>query len=109
MLNDQSWFGVNTEVSENSLLKAFSSGMKMRAKTSGLVDDFDEASRVGIDQLLTVRLAHECGAAPTKVAVSQRRVGSDTPSGSSISNQRPLAEFAARTFNEDCRLFLQGY
>jgi hypothetical protein len=63
-------------------------------------DRFDEETSVGLDQLLMIRLAQRLGAAPDKLR------GSD---GERISNQRPIAEKAAREFSEDIRRFVRSY
>ena len=67
----------------NSLLHSpQASGSK--AKRANLRSDrFDEAAKIGLDQLLTVRLAQLCGEAPSKA------VGKGDPGP--IPNQRPIA------------------
>jgi hypothetical protein len=57
---------------------------------------------VGIDQLLMIRLAQQLGEAPDKVRAK-------TEGGDRISNQRPIAELAARHFSEDIRRFVRSY
>ena len=98
----QTWFPVARNFEKNVLLHAFSQGIER----TGLVgnraaDKFDELYQdIGLDQLLMIRLAQLIGAAPDKA----RGKGS-----TSISNQRPIAENAARDFSEDIRRFVRSY
>jgi hypothetical protein len=70
--------------------------------TSGLTDDrFDEGKQIGIDQLLTVRIAGGCGERPSFAS------GRDNPSP--IPNQHPIATLAAEKFREDLVTFLLAY
>ena len=99
---EQTWFAVARGHEENLLLKAFSRGVK-RAGLDGnmAADKFDERLEdIGIDQLLMIRLAQRLGAAPDKLR------GKQSPQ---ISNQRPIAEKAARHFSEDIRRFVRSY
>ena len=92
----KSWFAVGEGFEKNVLLSAFNQGVVRRGELgSRTADKFDEESDVGLDQLLMVRLAQRLGAAPDKL-----RGG-----GERISNQRPIAEEAARHFSEDIRRF----
>lgn len=97
----RSWFAVGAGYEDNVLLRAFSQGVSrsglLADKTS---DRFDEESSVGIDQLLTIRLAQQLGEAPDKPR------GKDA---GPISNQRPIAESAARNFSEDMRRFVRAF
>ena len=101
--NDKpTWFPVATNLEKNLLLNAFSPGIER----IGLVGDhaadkFDERCHdIGLDQLLMIRMAQLTGAAPDKARVK----------GSTyISNQRPVAETAARDFSEDIRRFVRSY
>lgn len=109
--SEKSWFRTKSDFRDNLLLKTFGQGMKARETGSDLVDDFDESQALAIDQLLTARIAKACKAAPKKIQVrsgSNRHFaeGRGTPE---IANQHPIATTAARHFNEDFRLFLQGY
>lgn len=94
-------FPVVTGHEENLLLRAFNRGVTQ----SGLVanrpsDKFNERDEeVGIDQLLTIRLAQSLGAAPQKASGKNFR----------ISNQRPVAERAAQNFSDDIRRFVRAY
>ena len=95
------WFAVGVGYEDNVLLRAFSQGVSRRGgrdfKTS---DQFDEESSVGLDQLLTIRLAQQLGEAPDKPR------GKDA---GPISNQRPIAETAARNFSDDIRRFVRAF
>jgi len=99
----RTWFAVGRDFEDNVLLKAFHQGVVRerayladRAKADGFQEDAD----VGLDQLLMIRLAQQLGAAPDKLRGSE---------GERISNQRPIAERAARDFSEDIRRFVRAY
>ena len=104
-LNDeeeQTRFAVGKGYENNVLLRAFSQGVTRRGNFLGDVtsDRFDEKdSSVGLDQLLMIRLAQQLPEPPGKMR------GQD----SAISNQRPIAENAARHFSEDIRRFVRSY
>lgn len=84
----------------NVLLKAVGQGMR-RGHIGNLAGDrFDESVPIGIDQLLTIRIAQALGAAPAP----QRG-----KSGSAIPNQRPIATQVSRAFSEDIRKFVREY
>ena len=96
------WFAVGRGFENNVLLRAFHQGVtrdeaELGSRTS---DRFDEETPVGLDQLLMIRLAQQLGAAPDKLRGSE---------GEQISNQRPIAEKAARDFSEDIRRFVRSY
>ena len=98
---DRTWFAVGQGFEQNLLLSAFNHGVVRRGELgSRTADKFDEESDIGLDQLLMVRLAQSLGAAPDKLR------GGD---GERISNQRPIAEEAARHFSEDIRRFVRSY
>lgn len=101
---DRTWFAVGRGFENNVLLRAFHQGVGRRDEAGTLAsrtsDRFDEETLVGLDQLLMIRLAQELGAAPEKLR------GGD---GDQISNQRPIAEKAARDFSEDIRRFVRSY
>ena len=98
---DKTWFAVGQGFEQNLLLSAFNHGVVRRGELgSRTADKFDEESDIGLDQLLMVRLAESLGAAPDKLR------GGD---GERISNQRPIAEQAARHFSEDIRRFVRSY
>ena len=93
------WFPVGKKYEENVLLGAFSQGVTRRGEVlSDLASDWfeEEDDSVGLDQLLMVRLAQQLGTAPDKMRGKE---------AGPISNQRPIAEQAARNFSEDIRRF----
>jgi hypothetical protein len=97
----RTWFAVGRGFQENVLLKAFDAGVVpgdiLGSRTS---DRFDERAPVGLDQLLTVRLAQQLGAAPDKLRGVE---------GEKIWNQRPISQKAAREFSEDMRRFVRAF
>jgi len=98
---DRTWFAVGRGFENNVLLRAFHQGVTLRGEISSRTSDyFEEHARVGLDQLLMIRLAQQLRAAPDKL----RGQG-----GEKISNQRPIAERAARHFSEDIRSFVRAY
>ncbi|MGH7495186.1 MAG: hypothetical protein ACREOO_22675 [bacterium] len=101
---ERSWFAVGRGFEDNVLLKAFHQGVVWReAKgelSSRASDRFEEQKPVGLDQLLMIRLAQQLKEAPDKLRGSE---------GARISNQRPIAEQAARHFSEDIRRFVRTY
>ena len=70
-------------------------------RTNVRSDRFDEGVKIGLDQLLTVRLAQICGEAPGKA------VGRGQPGP--IPNQRPIAARAGSIFREDFLVFFDCY
>jgi hypothetical protein len=98
---DQTWFAVGGGFENNVLLRAFHQGVVRKGQLSSRTSDqFEEDAEVGLDQLLMIRVAQQLGAAPDKM----RGAG-----GEKISNQRPIAEQAARHFSEDIRRFVRSY
>ena len=100
---DRALFTVARGYEDNVLLHAFSQGVTRRgAVLDDLASDrFDDQDKtVGLDQLLMIRFAQQLAAAPDKIR------GKD---GGPISNQRPIAENAARNFSDDIRRFLRSY
>lgn len=100
-------FSVANGYKDNVLLRAFSQGLTHRGgyladQASDLFQDSNEA--VGLDQLLTVRLALELGAAPAKL-----RAPRQGPDAHRISNQRPIAKVVGRRFSDDIRRFARSY
>jgi len=94
-------FAVGRGFEDNVLLQVFHKGVVRKGELSSLTSDrFSEISEVGLDQLLMIRLAQKLGAAPDKLRGKE---------GSLISNQRPIAELAARHFSEDIRRFVRHY
>lgn len=95
------WFPVGKKYEENVLLGAFSQGVTREGPLGDLAADrFKEDHAVGLDQLLMIRLAQQLSTAPDKI----RGRGAGP-----ISNQRPIAERAARDFSEDIRRFVRSY
>jgi hypothetical protein len=99
--NEKGWFAIGRGFEDNVLLKAFHQGLVREGPLSDrTADHFREETPVGLDQLLMIRLAKHLGAAPDKLRGSE---------GERISNQRPVAEQAARHFSEDIRRFVRAY
>lgn len=97
----KTWFAVGREFESNVLLRVFHKGVERKGELgSRTADKFNEASPVGLDQLLMIRLAQELGAAPEKLYGKE---------GERIPNQRPIAAKAAREFSEDIRRFVRSY
>ncbi len=101
---EQSWFTVGRGFEENVLLRVFHDGVIREGQfdANRTADRFDETAEVGLDQLLMIRLAQQLGEAPDKVRAK-------TEVGDRISNQRPIAEVAARHFSEEIRRFVRSY
>ena len=98
---EKTWFAVGEGFEKNVLLSAFNQGVVRRGELgSRTADRFDEESDVGLDQLLMIRLAQQLRAAPDKLRGGE---------GERISNQRPIADEAARQFSEDIRRFVRSY
>jgi len=98
---DKSWFGIGQGFEDNVMLQAFHQGI---VRNDGLMgnrsaDLFEETSEVGLDQLLTIRLAQHLESAPDKLRGKQEK----------ISNQRPIAERATQYFSADLRRFIRTY
>lgn len=105
---DLTRFPVLNRYEENPLFRAFGQGVNRRSgSSSDLASDcFDETDdTVGLDQLLTIRLAQQLQAAPQKVRPSKTQ-GADAHR---ISNQRPIAKAAGQRFSDDIRRFVRSY
>lgn len=98
---EKSWFRIGSDVEHNLLLKVLGKGMELGHGLSDLNERFDDSVDVGVDQLLTIRMAQQCGAAPQKLKESGK--------GSEIPNRHPAAKQASRALNEDFRIVLQAY
>ena len=99
----KTWFPVGRRYEENVLLGAFSQGVTRRGEVlKDLSSDRfkEEDDSVGLDQLLMIRLTQQLKTAPEKVRGKE---------GGPISNQRPIAEQAARNFSDDIRRFVRSY
>ena len=96
------WFAVAKGHEENLLLRSFSQGIERPGFVDHLAADrFNEKDqRIGLDQLIMVRLAQTLGNAPDKLRGRE---------GAKISNQRPVSETASRAFSEDIRRFVRSY
>ena len=105
---DRTRFPVLNRYEDNPLFRAFGQGVTRRSgSSSDLASDcFDEThDALGLDQLLTIRLARQLRTAPQKVRPSKTQ-GADAHK---ISNQRPIAEAAGRRFSDDIRRFVRSY
>ena len=105
---DPTRFPVVNRYEDNPLLRAFSQGVTRRGDllADHASDRFDEEDdAVGLDQLLTIRLAQQLGTAPSKPRPSPRQ----GPDADRISNQRPIARAAGRRFSDDIRRFVRSY
>jgi hypothetical protein len=111
--NEPTWFAVGHGFANNLLLQAFHQGIVHDGLLGDRASDrFDEATPIGLDQLLMVRLAQCLGEAPAKLL--DREPGktgetSENARGSQISNKRPIAERAASEFSDDIRRFVRSY
>jgi hypothetical protein len=86
----------------NELLKHFSPGVSRVKPASDLMsDEFEEQQVVGLDQLLTIRVAQHCGSSPIKL----RGAGENHQ----IANRRPLALGASNIFRSDFTTFLDAF
>ena len=96
------WFAVGRDYDENLLLRAFSQGIERRGPTANRAGDrfIESDERLGLDQLLMVRLAQQLRVAPDKPRGKE---------GEKISNQHPIAEEASRYFSDDIRRFVRAY
>jgi hypothetical protein len=95
-------FAVGVGPDENLLLQMLSQGLLQGESKNNLAGDrYDEKTVIGVDQLLTIRLALACGSAPNKSGTSGQ--------SGSIPNQHPLAHRAADHLREDLRLFISSY
>ena len=105
---DRTRFPVVNRYEDNPLLHAFGHGVTHRGNLLGDLasDRFDESDdTVGLDQLLTIRLAQRLGTAPKKLRPGAKQAAD----AHRISNQRPIAEAAARRFSDDIRRFVRSY
>lgn len=95
-------YRVGARIQDNDLLRALAPGTSTSGTKSDLgSDEFDEATNLPLDQLVTVRLAQGCGGAPSKA------VGRNNPGP--IPNQRPIAAKAADDLRDDLLVFLDCY
>lgn len=96
-------YPVGARIQDNELVKSFSKGVEVEGEQRASIrsDRFDEAAEIGLDQLLTVRLAQMCKEAPIKA----RGKGEASP----IPNQRPIASNATKEFRDDFLTFFDCY
>jgi len=99
----QGRYPVGARIQDNELVRSFSQGVEVEGdpRASLRSAHFDESAEIGLDQLLTVRLAQFCGEAPIKA----RGKGEASP----IPNQRPIASKATKEFREDLLTFFDCY
>jgi hypothetical protein len=97
---DKSWFRIGSDVEHNLLLKVLGRGMQLGHGLLDLHEEFEESAEVGLDQLLTIRMAQLCRAAPQKLRSGK---------GSRIPNQHPVAKQCSRVLYDDFRILLQAY
>ena len=97
-----SWFPVAKDHEDNLLLRSFSQGIERPGSVDNLAADrFNEKDeRIGLDQLVMVRLAQKLRNAPQKLRGKE---------GAKIPNQLPLSKTASRAFSEDIRRFVRSY
>ena len=96
----KTWFPVGDKIHDNVLLQPFVSGVTQKEiRDDYSADLFNEESRVGIDELLMIRLAQSLRQAPVKIKGQAKM----------ISNQRPIATWAAERFSEDVRKYVRSY
>ena len=97
-------FPIGASFTDNALLTRFGRYMAMRgphsADRAGDVFLEEAAADIGIDELLTIRLAQTCASAPGKLRGAE---------GSSIPNRWPLARRAAAQLRDDLAVFIQVY
>ena len=100
---NESAFVTGAGCEKNPLLRSFNQGIETRGLWDNRVSDrFDEnEDSVGLDQLLTIRLAQRIGEAP---APSGKTDGSRN-----IPNQRPISRRACEDFSQDIASFLCSY
>lgn len=95
-------YPVGARIEDNEFITAFAPGVRVeRERTNVRSDRFDEEVNIGLDQLVTVRLAQICREAPGKA------IGKGQPGP--IPNQRPIATRAGRIFREDFLVFFDCY
>ena len=94
------YFSIASGFKENLLLNLFGPGTLIKGKGYSFTsEEFEENTSVGIDQLLTIRLAQSLKEAPMKARGKKPL----------ISNQQPAASLARDYFYEDFNIFLRAY
>ena len=95
---------------ENPLLRVFGRGMSINSdgiqNDRANADQFVEnnANEIGIDELLTIRMAQACESAPKPAGKSPR--GDESQN---IPNQNPLPQGATRLFRDDLIILIEEY
>lgn len=107
-LRSRTRFPITSKYENNDLLTIFSDGMKQDREFEDMVEGFDEGAGIGIDQLLTVRMAQHLGRAPNRMTEGRGGAAALLKS-SQIPNQRPIATKAADYLAEDLKIFLRAY
>jgi hypothetical protein len=98
----KSKFSAGRSIEENELLKLLGTGVYSEGLDTNITaEKYSESADVGIDQLLTIRIAQTCSQAPIKL----RGPGES----GLIPNSRPLSQRAAHSFAKDLSVFLQSY
>ncbi|RTL43634.1 MAG: hypothetical protein EKK48_07770 [Candidatus Melainabacteria bacterium] len=98
----KSRFSAGRSMEDNELLKLLGTGVYSEGREANVsAERYSESAEIGIDQLLTVRMAQSCTQAPQKLR---------GPSESGlIPNSKPLSKNAAQRFSRDLSVFLQAY
>ena len=85
--SDRTWFAVGRGFEENVLLRAFHKGVLREGELASRTSDrFDESVDVGLDQLLTIRLAQQLARHQTRCVASQ---------AVAIASGEPVARYTA--------------
>ena len=105
--NRKSYFNIGSSFDENIFLNLLGNAVEIKGeyltnKASDQFIEIDEKNTIGLDQLLTIRIALLCGEAPEKARSSKEE-------SENIPNRYPIAKVAARFFREDLSVFLQAY
>ncbi|HEX8565191.1 MAG TPA: hypothetical protein VF648_05940 [Pyrinomonadaceae bacterium] len=98
--NGKGHYSISGGFENNRLLSLFGHGTSTQDESNNLrSDEFDENTKIGIDQLLAIRIAHLLGEAPVKASGGSHN----------IPNQLPVATKAAKYFFEDFNTFIRSY
>jgi len=109
-LNRKGRYPLASGFHENELLRVFGRNMVVSAGETkldrGTADVFVEtgAHEIGVDELLAIRIAKACNAAPEPAARTPR--GEERKE---IPNLKPLPKEAARRFHDDLRVLIEVY
>lgn len=97
-------FSVGVGFNDNTLLNLFGRCMNINGLFTDLNSDTfveEKATDIGIDELLSVRMAQSCGSAPLKAQGGEQV--------ERIFNRYPLANRAADYLREDLSIFIETY